>query len=224
MKIKLLIAFLISVAVLLFYFWPKLSFNYQIGGNTSVSSTPTPNGQLTEADVLTKSFTFIEPENRIFSIPNLNNVQFQVIKVAKAIGDITKTTGCTGQSGLLYGLFIKYLYFGSSGVCINSPLGDKTAFVAIDLQVTNSNSKILEGDFFNLFYNEKIGSQNYTRTAEKYLSFRSYSISPFQVRSIRLGFLVPEDQNQFSLIYSATGNPGKTSLGFTVDFNNKTIK
>lgn len=208
----------------------------------SLGSSSASNAQQSEseADTLAHSFVLINPVNAIFTIASssLAGVSFQITRVAKAVGPVVTQTGCTGLPSKL---FLEYLYFGNSGLCLNSNSleGQPLALVAVDIQVMNAGPARIDritSKLIQLFYTVKVGGQDVTRVARSYLSPESYSVDPFSNTLVRVGFIVPQDQDKFELPYgyvSSIGYSGSVAEGeyffsqaigsFSIDFGSKTF-
>lgn len=177
-----------------------------------------------------KSLIFIEPKNSSFTISNLPDVKFKITRATKATGSVTLETGCNGKPSTT---FTKYLYFGSSGLCISATTvdGRERALVAVDVDVTNNSAKQFSGDLLQLFYNLKVNGEDATRLATVYLPFRSYTIEPFSNRTIRVGFVIPDNQDEVELTYGYYGADyrsgenflSKVEDGFVINFKTKTF-
>lgn len=185
---------------------------------------------VTQESATPSQFISIDSKNIAFKIPNLPDVDFKITKAIKATGEVTRQTGCNGSASEL---FLKNLYFSSSGLCIRDVKidGQDMAMIAVDISVNNGSAKIVSGDLVQLFYTIKIDGKESTRLAQTYLPFRSYDISPYSQQNIRVGFLIPYDQNEFRLVYGYVGadyRSGEDFLGageggFILNFKTKTM-
>jgi hypothetical protein len=218
-------------------------YSIQIAGNSPTKSYSTTTKifsikkcagvQTTSGSNLVKT---LEPLKIIFSstakyiISKLPDVTFKIVKITKATGDVVKQTGCSGTASPV---FLESLYIGSSGICINTKIidGQEMAMVAADIDVINNGANNVTGDLIQLFYTIKIDGKDVTRLAQTYLPFRSYSVAPMSSRTIRVGYLVPANQNVFRIIFGYVGSDyrsGESFLGageggFEVDFSKQTL-
>lgn len=176
------------------------------------------------------SLNFIYPQNTNFTIKDFPEADFKINSVVKATGSIQDESGCNSPAS---NAFLKNLYTGNSGLCIslstidNQPL----SLVAVDIDVSNNGAKTISGNLIQLIYMTKVNGKDVTRLAQTYLPFSSYFVNPLSSKTIRVGFMVPANQNEFSLTYGYVGvKPssgenffGASQGGYIVNFLTKTL-
>jgi len=192
-------------------------------------STPTATSLINGETSQEKSLTFVEPRAGSFTIEDLPDVRFVITRITKAVGSVILDTGCNGRPASE--TFREYLYFGSSGICINVSTvdGRERALVAVDVDIANDSPTQFSGDLLQLFYNLRTNGEDITRLATAYLPFRSYTIDPFSNRTIRVGFVIPDNQDEVILTYGYYGadyRSGENFLdkvegGFLINFKSK---
>lgn len=150
------------------------------------------------------SLSYIYPKNTSFTIKDYPEATFTVKSVTKATGPIQNESGCSSPAS---NTFLKNLYFGNSGICMSlSTIDDQPlALVAVDINVSNDGASTLSGNLIQLLYTVKVNGKEVTRLAQTYLPFDSYSVGPSSSRVVRVGFMIPANQNDFSLTYGYVG-------------------
>jgi hypothetical protein len=176
------------------------------------------------------SFKYLNPENTSFAIKGFPDSTFKIVSLVKSTGRMQAESGCNSPASTD---FLKNLYMGSSGLCLNLAKidGEPISLIAVDIDVSNNGSKTITGDLIQLLYTVKVEGKDVTKLAQTYLPFRLYSVDPASSKRIRVGFMVPANQNEFSLTYGYVGVKLSDSEdffaagqgGYTVNFENKTV-
>lgn len=208
----------------------------QIDIKTATTTATTTPKQLTAINPPTAitpkgiSLSYIYPKNTNFVINNFPDTTFSVNSIVKATGPIQDESGCNSPAS---STFLKNLYMGNSGLCMNLSTIDNQplALVAVDVYVSNDGATTISGNLIQLLYTVKVNGKDVTRLAQTYLPFNSYSVSPSSSRVVRVGFMVPANQNEFSLTYGYVGvkpSDGESFFGagqggYTLNFLNKSI-
>lgn len=237
-KLLAVILFVAALPIWTFYLgmrYEEVKITSQSQDNVITTFTPTEKKQLvSETSTSTNqkgiSLDFIYPKNINFTIKDFPEANFKIISVVKATGLIQNETGCNSPAS---DTFLKNLYFGSSGLCISLPTIDNQplSLVAVDIDVSNNGATIVNGNLIQLIYTTKVNGKDVTRLAQTYLPFSSYSINPLSSKVVRVGFMVPANQNEFSLTYGYVGvKPssgenffGAGQGGYIVNFLTKTL-
>ena len=156
----------------------------------------------TDPDILASQTVVLKPDFT-FTLPEYPNVEFKILKVIKATGAIS-TRGCQMPS-----IYIKYIG-GSSpgGTCIpgDTMVEDQNpAAVAIDFETVNNSNTYAINRMLKLTYYVNDNGQQELRYAQENPPWDSYGSSEYSSNTIRLGFVIPENQDNFELLYGTFG-------------------
>jgi len=200
---------------------------------TSTSSSSSTDNSPQPDEIIARSLITI-PTDQTFTLPNLPLVNFKINAITKAVGGLSIDRCGIGDDFI----FIKHTHiFSTPGTCISTGTvlpSSTAALIVVDLTIDNQSNNFLASRYVQLFYNTTDDQGNsVTQLATPNPNWESYGGRPYASQRILLGFVVPDYQNDFQLVYGDYGRLGVTVTnddffgrsvsGFLVNFSKKTV-
>jgi hypothetical protein len=197
------------------------------------TTSTSPNETAKEPALSAKKIVAIK-QTREFSLPSLPNVVFRILGAQKAAGGVSVPKCGSGERFIA---LRQPSLFSTPLTCVDTakkqPGDEGTALIVVELEIENKSNAYLRDRYLQLFFNHIENEGNETVLAQPNPPLDGYGARPQGTQRVLIGFEVPENQNEFQLVYGSYGKPGtmrtnedffsQSVSGFVVDFAAKTI-
>lgn len=192
--------------------------------NNALSAQSLPNFPTIQSPANELNAQFLTPIdlNYKFALKEYPETEFKISKITKAWGGVS-IRGLRAPCNYVQQNQPIFIFIKDTACQETTKLTDgvPSALIIADLEINNNSSRDLYGRFLQLMYDFKDDKQTSQRLAETNPNWAGYGASLLSAKRITVGFIIPETQNEISLLYGNYGAVLNQTIG--EDLLNKTI-